>query len=142
MSRANANTQQDKYVAFKTAYQTITHYLAQDNFLAAYVVTFSLIEDRVRAMFVVWHRDAKKNEPTSKQIAAPFSNHIRQLQVAGDIPQEDANLLLAEAKIRNELLHAAMWNLKAFDKTAIDRAIKLTRTIDKLRRAQKKKCCQ
>jgi len=139
MSRANVNTQQDKYVAFKIAYQTITHYLVQDNFLAAYVVAFSLIEDRVRAMFVVWHRDAKKNEPTSKQIAAPFSNHIRQLQVAGDIPHGDANLLLEEAKMRNELLHAAMWNLKTFDKTAVDRATKLTRSVEKMRRAQKKK---
>lgn len=143
MSRANANTQQDKYVAFKTAYQTITHYLAQDNFLAAYVVAFSLIEDRVRAMFVVQHRIATDGkDPTAKQIAASFSNHIRQLQLAGDIPQEDANLLLAEAKIRNELLHAAMWNLKAFDQTTIDRAIKLTRTVDKLRHAQKKKRSQ
>jgi len=140
--RSKSLSQQDKYVAFKTAYQTITHYLAQDNFLAAYVVAFSLIEDRVRAMFVVWHRDAKKNEPTSKQVAASFSNNIRQLQVAGDISQEDANLLLGEAKIRNELLHAAMWNLNAFDKAAVDRVIKLTRTIDKLRRAQKKKRCQ
>lgn len=140
MSRANVNTQQDKYVAFKTAYQMIAHYLAQDNFLAAYVVAFSLIEDRVRAMFVVQHRIATEGkDPTAKQIVASFSNHICQLQLAGDIPQEDANLLLEEAKVRNELLHAAMWNLEAFDKAAVDRAIKLTRTIDKLRRAQKKK---
>lgn len=112
--------------------------LAQDNFIAAYVVAFSLIEDRVRAMFVVWHRDFKKNEPTSRQAASSFSNHIHQLQVAGDITQEDASLLLEEARIRNELLHAAMWNLKVFDKAAIDRAIKLTRIVDKLRRSQKK----
>lgn len=139
MSRSAAKTPQDKYVAFKTAYQTITHYLAQDNFLAAYVVVFSLIEDRVRAMFVVWHRDTKKNEPTSRQIAVRFSEHIHRLHMAGDIPEEEAELLLKEAKIRNELLHAAMWNLKAFDKAAVDRAVKLTRTVDKLRRAQKKK---
>ena len=139
MGRSTAKMPQDKYVAFKTAYQTIAYYLAQDNFLAAYVVAFSLIEDRIRAIFVVWHRNVKKDEPTPKQVAANFSSHISQLQVAGDIPQEDANLLLKEAKIRNELLHAAMWNLKAFDKVAADRAIKLARAADKLRRVQKKK---
>lgn len=132
-------SQHDKYVAFKTAYQTITYYLAQDNFLAAYVIAFSLIEDRVRAMFVVQHRViADGKNPTAKQISASFSNIVCQLQMAGDIPQEDANLLLAEAKVRNGLLHSAMWNLTAFDKTAVDRAIKLTRNADKLRRAQKK----
>lgn len=140
MSRSTAKTPQDKYVAFKTAYQTITHYLAQDNFLAAYVVAFSLIEDRVRAMFVVWHRVTKKNEPTSTQITAGFSKHVRQLHLAGDIPEEEAKLLIEEAKMRNELLHAAMWNLKAFDQAAADRAVKLSRSVDKLRRTQKKKC--
>lgn len=142
MSRANVSTQQDKYVAFKTAYQTITHYYDKGNFLAAYVVAFSLIEDRVRAMFVVQHRIVNEGKnPTQKQVSASFSKYVRQLQLT-DIPQEDAAKLLEEAKTRNKLLHAAMWNLKAFDKTAVDRAVKLTRTVDKLRRAQKKKLGQ
>jgi hypothetical protein len=132
-------SQQEKYIGFKKAFETITHYLEQDDLLAAYVIAFSLVEDRVRAMFVVWHRDTKKNEPTLRQVAASFSGHVDSLRKAGDISQSDAQMLLDEARIRNELLHSAMWNLEAFDKTATDRIIKAARCADKLRRAQKKK---
>ena len=139
MGRADVVKQQDKYVAFKTAYQTIAHYQDQGNFIGAYVVAFSLIEDRVRAMFVVQYRSANDGaSPSPQRIAESFAKHVRQLQVASVIPQEKATQLLEEAKRRNELLHAAMCNLKAFDEAAVDRGIKLARIVDKLRYAQKK----
>lgn len=141
MSRSNAKSQQDKYVAFKTAFQTVNHYLDpdQENFLAAYVIAFSLIEDRVRAMYVVQHRSINGGMgPTPKQINASFANHVRLLQAADIIPQADSKLLLEEAKARNELLHAAMWNLNAFTRPSVEQVLHLARTVDKLRRAQKR----
>jgi len=139
MSRANAKSQHDKYIAFKKVFETITHYLDQDNFLAAYVITFSLIEDRIRAMYVVQYRCVNEGkEPTPKLINASFANHVRLLQAAGVIPQADSILLLEEDKIRNEQLHAAMWNLNAFTRLAVEQALGLARLADKHRRAQKR----
>ena len=138
MSRAAA-TQQDKYVAFRTAYQNITHYREQKNFIAAYVVAFSLIEDRIRAMFVVRHRATDGKELTDKQIAASFSSHVCLLSKEGDIQPDDAVCLLEEAKQRNKLMHTAMWNLNAFTEESVERVIKLTRVADRYRQTQKKK---
>ena len=137
MSRASS-TQQDKYVAFKTAYQNITHYREQKNFIAAYIVAFSLIEDRIRAMFVIWYLATEGKKPTDKQIASSFSNHVRLLSKEGDIQPDDVARLLEEAKQRNELLHAAMWNLNAFTEESVDRVTKLSRTVDGFRKKQKR----
>lgn len=137
MSRASASNK-DKYVAFKTAYKTISHYRERNNFIGAYIIAFSLIEDRIRAMFVVRYRATKGEPPSNSQIAASLSNHIRQLSNAGDISVDDAELLLEEARQRNTLLHAAMWNLTAFSEEPVNRAMKLSRVVDRCRRVQKK----
>ena len=137
MNRASA-TQQDKHVIFKTAYQNITHYREQKNFIAAYIIAFSLIEDRVRAMFVVRHSTATGTKPTISKINGSFANHVRQLSKSSDISSEDSSRLLEEAKQRNELLHAAMWNLNAFTEGSVDRVTKLSRVVDACLRKQKK----
>ena len=141
MNRISAS-QQDKYVAFKTAFQNITHYREQKNFIAAYVIAFSLIEDRIRAMFVVRHRAITGNDPTTNKINKSFAGNVCQLGKVGDIQPEDAARLLGEAKQRNELLHTAMWELNAFTEESVERVIKLTRVVDGYRRAQKKKLGQ
>jgi len=133
--RKEAVTPNDKYIAFKTAHQTITQYRSSNNFLAAYVITFSLIEDRLCAMFVVWHRDTKGGDPKSY---VGFTKIVNQLCKVGLILEGDANLLRAEAIKRNELLHSAMWNLPVFTDEEVERAMSLARMIDKYRRAQKK----
>lgn len=135
--RSAALTQKDKYIAFKTAFETITHCRASNNFLAAYVITFSLIEDRIRAMFFVWHFDTKGIKPPANKMNGSFTKMVDQLCAAGDIPESDAALLRAEAKQRNELLHSAMWNLSVFTDKEVERAVSLARMSDKHRRAQK-----
>ena len=139
MKRSDA-TQQEKYIAFKTAHGTIKTYLNADNFIGAYVIAFSLIEDRIRAMSVVRYRSVHGEEPKPDEIVkTSFSKLVKRLTSAGDISSELSTRLQLEANNRNSMLHAAMWNMPAFTKDAVERAVGLVRELEKLRREVKLK---
>lgn len=138
MSR-NTATQQEKHIAFKVAFDTVTQCMDAKNYIGAYVIAFSLIEDRIGAMFVVWHKAINGIDPSDKSMRGSFAAKVGNLNKSGDISNEDASSLLEEAKLRNQLLHAAMWNLSVFSEPVVQRAIALTRMVERLRRAQKKK---
>ncbi len=87
MGRSTAS-QSEKYVAFKTAYETISHYREQGNFIAAYTIAFSLIEDRIRAMAVVRYRADNQCDPSLKYINSSFSLLVRGLVKLGDMQSD------------------------------------------------------
>lgn len=137
MDRTKAS-QQEKYVAFKTAFQTVSAHRDQKNFLAAYVVAFSVIEDRIRAAYVVWYRARSGAVPNDRQLTAGFAWLVTSLRSAQLIDADLARDLRDEAANRNTLLHAAMWNLNAFTDDAVCRAVALARRTDReCRRAAK-----
>ena len=55
-------SQRKKYEHHKKANGTLNYYLEQGNFIGAYVIAYSLLEDRIRAMYVVVQRDINKTE--------------------------------------------------------------------------------
>ena len=136
--RRSQASQQEKYVAFKTAYSTVSHYKSDKNFIAAYVVAFSLIEDRLHAMYVLWHQKTKGELPKNIDRIG-FVKIVRQLKAIGDIPAPESELLIAEAHERNQMLHAAMWNLDTFKNESVMCVISLSRMLEKLRRNSIKK---
>jgi hypothetical protein len=141
MNRATAS-QHEKYLAFKRAYSTISECQKAGNYLAAYVLAFSLIEDRVRALYVIWHRVEHGNDPTETKLRGSFADKVKQLRKVGDLSDGDAKSALNEAIERNHLLHAAMWSLDVFSLPVVERVMNVARQVDKARRAQKKKCGQ
>ncbi|MCX7177978.1 MAG: hypothetical protein NTX56_04140 [Proteobacteria bacterium] len=132
-------SQQEKYIAFRRAHQTINECIRAENYIAAYVISFSLIEDRVNAMYVVWHRASKGQDPTAKDIRGSFTVKVRALKSATVLSAAETSLLLVEAKNRNDLLHQAMWNLNVFSSVIAERAVALTRVLEKARNSQKKR---
>lgn len=135
MSRPKDADSKQKHASFKRAFETITSCREQKNMLAAYVVTFSVIEDRLRALYVVWYRSRNGGmDPSSKKIRDGFKRLVATLTREKVIQVELSNLLLEEAKRRNSLLHAAMWNLDGFTDQIADEVMKLARMIDKASR--------
>lgn len=132
-------TQQEKYKTFKRAFENINTHRTNGNFLAAYVVGFSVIEDRIRAMFVIWHRDRKKTEPSQKQINGALGAHISKLESEGLLDVDLSEALRSETKNRNTLFHEAMWNLDVFTDETVARVIALVRKLDKARLVAAKK---
>lgn len=130
MTRANVTSPKEKYVTFKRAFDTIKTYREQKNYLAAYVVSFSVIEDRVRALYVKWHHATKMASPSDKQVNGSFSGLVTTLAANDAITTELAGFLKKEAVRRNELLHAAMWNLNALSDDLVEEVIKIARDIN------------
>ena len=130
-------TQQQKHVAFKTAFDTFNGYLQQQNLIGAYVVAFSILEDRMAVAFMLL-RDLQKQERPSASKFIPLGDKIKELTKNGHIEQTDGHLYLACARDRNSKLHAAMWNLNEFSSDDCHRVIKLARKADKVGRELKK----
>jgi hypothetical protein len=130
MTRSTVSSQRAKYETFRRAYDTVKTYKVQANYLAAYVITFSIIEDRLRALYVVWYRSKKNAEPSPKQINQPFTRLVNTLVADQTITAELNDELNNEAKQRNELLHAAMWNMDTFSNDIVEKAMKTARNIN------------
>lgn len=130
MTRASQSTGVQKQASFKRAFESISAYREQNNYIAAYIVTFSVIEDRLRALYVDWYRVKKCGEPKQKQIDGPFTGLVKTLSIDGTISAELTTELTEEAKRRNSLMHSAMWNLDNFTDEVIEEVLKVARNIN------------
>lgn len=103
-----------KYRKHSEANKVLKHYLAKKNLIAAYVVAFSLLEDRIRAMYFVFERDINLKESKSININGSISNFVRKLKDAELIDRDICIRLFNAIEKRNPLMHDAMWKLDAF----------------------------
>lgn len=75
--------------------------------------------------------------PSEQKLNQGFSRIVGYLCDKRDIANDLAERLKQEAKARNGLLHAAMWNLDALDAHALLVPKVLMREVDRCRRKQK-----
>ena len=120
---------------FREMAEAFKSYLSRKEYLAAYVVAFSFLEDRIGAM----HAVRCKNEALKPSRRAPFVEMVDRLQLAGDLAPELAKKFRAASKRRNQLLHGAMWNLGAVRASSAEDTEKLARDADRARSKQKRR---
>jgi uncharacterized protein YutE (UPF0331/DUF86 family) len=107
-------SQRKKYEQHKKANGTLSYYLEQGNYIGAYVIAYSLLEDRIRAMYVVVQRDINKAELVIEDVKRSVGGIIGYLQKNGYLTKEVAKQLHKANHIRNTLLHDAMWAIDVF----------------------------
>lgn len=134
----SSDAQKYKYVAFRTAYSLVNHYEKSQNYLAAYVIAFSILEDRLKAMYVICYRRTQGCDPTAKLLDEGFRKLVSKLLHHQYIAKDLAERLAEEAEMRNQLLHTAMWKLDAFTPDTVGRIKSLVRLVDTLHKAKKK----
>lgn len=132
MIRSEA-TQGDKIETFKNAFQTYNKYMGDENYLAAFVIAFSILEDRVTAMCITI-RAIKAN---SEKFVG-FVDRVRKLRMCGAIIPELHLEMLSLAKFRNAKLHAAMWNIDEITEGDCKRVKYCAREADRLQTRLKK----
>jgi len=136
-------SQRRKYEHHKKANGTLSYYLEQGNFIGAYVVAYSLLEDRIRAMYVVVQRDIHKVVTTKNDINAPFARIVDYLQKNNHLSKELAKRLYKSNDIRNTLLHDAMWEIDAIKEKNVsnvgDLRDEVSSVLEKLKRVIKRK---
>jgi hypothetical protein len=133
------STSKEKAVAFARAYQRLKSYLDGGDYLAAYVLSFSIVEDRLRAMYVVRHRVETGQDPSERKIHQSLVSIVRYLSAREDLAEELKDQLILTARARNQMVHAAMWLLDETAEHDINELIRLGRALDGARRRQKRK---
>ena len=106
-----AESQRKKYEHHKKANSTLNYYLEQGNWIGAYVIAYSLLEDRLRAMYVVVKRDVENAEIIKDEINAPLARIVGYLKKNSYLSKELAKQLQKANMFRNTLLHDAMWQV-------------------------------
>jgi uncharacterized protein YutE (UPF0331/DUF86 family) len=134
-----AASQAEKAITFARAHETLKALQQKGDYLSAYVLAFSIIEDRVRAMFVVRFKHEHAKDPSANKIQQSLTEIIRYLAKRTDIPQEIATSLISAIRARNELIHAALWHLNITTAKDVEEVIRWGRIADTLRRKQKQK---
>ena len=112
-----------KYQVHKEANRVLKHYLVNENFIGAYLVSFSSLEDRIRAYYVTLQRDILGNEVTEELLVTPITRMVRELK-GNYLERKTYSLIFKVAKDRNKLLHEAMWRLDAFNREIVEDVIK------------------
>ena len=107
------------------------NHIQQGDWLAAYVVAFSFLEDRVGALYAERCRvDSEVEARTS------LKKKVNALEQAGDVEAELANRCRAKVQERNDLLHNAMWNLDGFTQEAAQQVERAARDMNNARERQ------
>jgi len=121
----SAEEQQIKYKHHRFANSTLNYYIQRCDYLAAYTVAFSLLEDRLRAMAIVKQRDVLGHENFKSFATVDLS------RVVGHVyPKKDGNAVFVDniktvLFNRNKLLHEAMWRTNAICLKDIDDVVGL-----------------
>jgi hypothetical protein len=111
--RPTNDTPEDRYRIFlhlKAAFGLIKRSMENEFFMPAYVTAFSIIEDRIFAMYVVAKRVA--NEPAEERnFRISILDYAKTLKAYGYIDAQTYTKLQDECKHRNKRVHGAMWRL-------------------------------
>ena len=114
-----------KFHHHKKANETLKLYVSKKQYLSAYTIAFSLLEDRLRAMAIVKERDLRCGNDYQKFVTLGIARVI-----AFAYDRTPDNLILIQnlrnvAINRNKLLHEAMWRIDAITPKDIEHLMKL-----------------
>jgi hypothetical protein len=126
---------QQLHETFKTAFDTYKKYRDGENFIGAYVVAFSILEDRITASYVLLHQVRGLECPKGHK---HFAEKCCALRLGNFIDTDFLKSLQEFAKKRNEKIHQAIFILNEFSAEDCEKVIKLAREADKLSRKLKK----
>lgn len=126
--RPNGDSPAEQLVKFKhhkEANETLSLYIKRREYLSAYTVAFSQLEDRLRAMAIVKQRDLLGGKNYEMYVTLGLARVI-----SFNYEKTDENsVLIQNLKTitinRNKLLHEAMWRTNAISLTDITHVMKL-----------------
>ena len=125
MSRSKTHNALDpfvKYTIFKNAFGQVNKFQEEENLLAAHVLAFSILEDRVTAAYVSSYRLLHEMDPPQIDSLQKikFWNLVSNLHVMGVIDQSLQQRIYLAANLRNKLTHEMMWRLDCFTNEAVN----------------------
>ena len=134
----NALTGKEKGEKFRLAYRTINEHIAKENYLASYIIAFSILEDRMMANYITCYRH-KNPSPTErlserKLEETTFSKFITKLSHLQVIDDRFVYELTEINNKRNKLVHLLMWHLEKVNENSV---LEVRQAIDKIETAKR-----
>lgn len=139
--RPTEDTAEARYRIFlhlRAAFGLIKSSMANELYMPAYVTAFSIIEDRIFAMYVVATRVNKKTE-VARDFGQSILVYARYLLKHDQIDIITLNKLIEECKLRNKRIHGAMWRLNEYNAENTQNVVDLARALTNFRKLQAKK---
>lgn len=124
-----------KYETFKKAYDNVNFFTESGNLIGAFVLSFSILEDRLCAAVVVCGRALQYKINENNVSKMPFKQRIDHLLAMEAIDVDLHERLQNAAYLRNDLTHKMMWRLDVFHASHIKTFRSL---INELQRSQRK----
>jgi hypothetical protein len=125
---------------FAKAFETYKRCLEAKNSIGAYVIAFSILEDRINALYITRYNIIHGVYPSEQAVRETgFSKKVRYLHKHGDVDKVEHDDWLLRAIERNTKLHAAMWNIDEFKPNDAEALVVGARKADSLRAIQKRK---
>jgi hypothetical protein len=143
MARSKADDEMTpiaKYEVFKRAFDTINFFIQSGNLIGAFVLSFSILEDRMRAAMVDCFNKVKEPLGSEEISNIPFKILVKRLKRVGAIDGDLEKRLLSAADLRNNLTHQMMWRLDVFSLDKIDSIRTLINDVKRAHRYFVKKC--
>ncbi len=134
-------TNQERYQLHSVGFTLIDSLLETDDYISAYLLTFSILEDRITSM---WYR--RKVRETGweweseglQETNGGLQQQLFYLSFKGDIDQVMFDKVRSVVRDRNKLVHQTILNLTNFDKEYVINLMKLLREYDKVAKQQKR----
>ena len=123
-------SQEQKRLAFAAAYSNLNQYLKTGDFFAAYVIAFSIVEDRLRAIYVLHYWSQNDEIPKPKKINQSISRIARLLHAESVLPVELLDEFLGLAKLRNKVIHESIWRTGSVQTDDVKKLMVLGRKFD------------
>ena len=131
--KALAMTGAQKQQVIKAAFDRLNAYLTSKDFLAANIIAFSILEERVLTAYI--HCFQAKNKttalPSQKVNKEKFSKAVDELLGMGVIDATMAQDLKNAANVRNTQIHQLVWQLDAFTASQAKKYMALIRKLDR-----------
>lgn len=127
-----------KYETFKRAFDVVKIFTESGNMIGAFVLSFSILEDRLCASVVVCGRALKYEINEQNVSKMPFKHRITHLLQMKAIDADLYERLEKAAHLRNDLTHKMMWRLDVFHATHIRAFRGLINELQKIQRKHEK----
>lgn len=138
MSRSEDDDKLDqiaKYKVFKKAFDTLNFYVESGNIVGAFVLSFSILEDRMKAAMVDSFNALEEPLGKSDVSKIPYGKIVSRLKRIHVIDTHLEKQLLDAADLRNRLTHQMMWRLDVFNLEHINEFKKLINDVKRAHRA-------
>ena len=134
-------TGQEKYQLYSVGFTLIDNLLETDDYISAYLITFSMLEDRITSMWYrrkVYETGWEWESDGLRETNGGLQQQLFYLSFKGDIDQIMFDKIRSVIRDRNCLIHQTVMNLTNFDKEYVITLKKLFRELNKISESQKR----